>query len=494
MEFFDFLKIGQCQFTDLTMKKDRDDDEAKTKLGAGIAIDQSVQASSAAAKAKYAHPDYNPQTRKAFYDNGEAHKAAIDRAFENGQSVKDPYTGAELLKKQRDAKAQYGSEWQNHAAEADHIDPLSRFVDRNKSNPFLTTEDYNEIGNREDNFQVLSRKLNQTSKTVGKGGSTQAEWADDDTRMQGVADNIETDESIDSVKKRIRDIGTAAEKRNDSRARSRAFSNAARTAHKAGMAGAQNAGITALTMSGIMNVVSVIRGEKDSDQAIADTVKDGGKAAVSGYVMGGGLTVLSQSLSNSSSEFIQGLVESNVPGKVITAVIVTRDTLKKWCNAEITTQECLITLGEKGLNMATMGYSMAVGQALIPIPVVGAAVGALVGSMLTGAYYRNLTSTLQTKELEHQERLRIIAECEAAKRQIRIFREQLEEYLQTYFADYRHCFDDALSSMQFAYSSGDTDGVIAGANDITRKLGGTVQYNNVSEYKKFLDSGAVFKL
>lgn len=82
--------------------------------------------------------------------------------------------------------------------------------------------------------------------------------------------------------------------------------------------------------------------------------------------MSGGLTVVSHSLSNSSSEFIQGLIESNVPGKVITAVMVTGDTLAKWGNGEITTQECLIELGDKGLNMATMGYSMAVGQALIP--------------------------------------------------------------------------------------------------------------------------------
>lgn len=495
MGLVDSLKNFIKSSTDITVRQNYDDDdESKTRLGAGIAIDQSVQDSSAAAKAKYVHPEYNPQTRKAFYDNGKAHKAAIDKAFESCNPVRDPYTGAELVQKQRDAKMQFGSDWQNHAAEADHIDPLSRFMERNKNNPFLTTEDYNDIGNRDDNIQVLSRKLNQTSKKIGKGGSTQGEWADDSTRMQGVAENIETGESIDSVTKRIRDTGSVAEKRNDVRARKRAFSNAVGTAHEAGLAGAQNAGVTAATMSGILNIVAVIQGEKDCDQAIADTVKDGGKAAVTGYAMGSGLTVLSQSLSNSSSEFIQGLVELNVPGKVITAVIVTGDTLKKWGEGEITTQECLIELGDKGLNMATMGYSMAIGQALIPIPIVGGAVGALVGSMLTSTYYRNLINTLQTRELEHQERLRIIAECEEAKRQAQVFREQLEEYLEAYFADYRQCFDDALSSMRLAYASGDADGVIAGANDITRKLGGTVQYNNVSEYKKFLDSGATFKL
>ena len=165
----------------------------------------------------------------------------------------------------------------------------------------MTTDDVREIGNSEDNFQVLSRKLNQGSKKVGKGGSTQKEWAEDSTRMDGLADSIESGESIGKVSKRIKDTGKAAEKRNNQRAFKRGLKNAAGTAHEAGKAGAQNAGVTALTMSGIMNVVSVIKGEKSGEDAVVDTIKDGGRAAVTGYAMGGGMTVVSQSLSYSSS-------------------------------------------------------------------------------------------------------------------------------------------------------------------------------------------------
>ena len=234
-----------------------------------------------------------------------------------------------------------------------------------------------------------------------------------------------------------------------------------------------------------------IKGEKNSEEAVIDTIKDGGKAAVSGYAMSGGLTVISHSLSNSSSQFIQGLVKSNIPGKVITAVVVTGDTLKKWGDGEITTQECLIQLGDKGLNMATMTYSMAVGQTLIPIPIVGSAVGALVGSMLTSGLYNNLINELQTKQMEHEERMRIIAECHAAAEQTKKFRQELEIYLESYFQEYRECFDSALSSMRFAYKSGDADGIIASANQITRKLDGQVYFETVSEFKQFLDEDSI---
>lgn len=488
MGLFEIFKNKEENSTEVALRNSEGKDECQVKIGAGIALDVSVKSSTVQANAKYARPDYNPQTRKVFYDDSSAHKNAIDKAFSSGETVKDPYSGAELVRKQRDAKMQFGEEWQSHAAEADHIDPLSQIAKRTKKNPFLTTDDVREIGNSEDNFQVLSRKLNQGSKDVGKGGSTQSEWADDVARMDGLADNIESGESIDTVSKRIKDTGKAAEKRNNEKAIKKGIKNATGTAHEAGKAGAQNAGATALTMSGIMNMVSVIKGEKSGEDAVVDTIKDGGKAAVIGYAMGGGMTVVSQTLSYSSSEFIQALAKNNVSGKVITAVIITGDTLKKWGIGEITTQECLIQLGDKGLNMATMGYSMTIGQALIPIPIVGGAVGALVGSMLTSNLYNNLINELQTKQFEHEERMRIIAECNEVAEQARKYREELEAYLDSYFQEYRHCFDDAISSMQVAFEMGDTDGVIAGANEITRKLGGQVKYETVDEFKSFLDS------
>ena len=141
--------------------------------------------------------------------------------------------------------------------------------------------------------------------------------------------------------------------------------------------------------------------------------------------------------------------------------------------------------------MATMGYSMAIGQALIPIPIVGGAVGALVGSLLTSAYYKDLINTLKMNEIEHQERLRIIEECNKAADQTKKYREELESYLESYFLEYRECFDNALNDMHFAFKIGDADGVIAASNSITDKLGGKVNYRNVEEFKGFLDSNTV---
>ena len=85
--------------------------------------------------------------------------------------------------------------------------------------------------------------------------------------------------------------------------------------------------------------------------------------------------------------------------------------------------------------------------------------------------------------------MRIIEECKEAVEQAKAFRMELEAYLDDYFREYRDCFDEALSVMDFAFKTGDADGVIAGANQITRKLGGQVYYETVDQFRGFLDDG-----
>lgn len=485
MGLFDFLTLNK-QYEEI--KEDEEDKKSKKDIGSGIALDESIQQSISDANKKYYRPDYNPKTRKEYYDSGSTHKKVMDDAFADGKKVYDPYTGVELKKTQREAKEIYGENWNKGVGEADHIDPLGNLVRRFKKNPYLTTDDIKEVANESDNYQVLSRKLNQNNKEVGKGGSTQKEWADDSVRMEGLEKNIESGESIESVKKRIRDNGEEAEKRNNERLKKKTAENLFDTVNEAGKQGALNAGVTSATMSGIMNIVSVIKGEKNCKDAVEDTIKDGGKAAITGYAMGGGLTAVSQTLSYSSSKFLQFLAENNVPGQIITSVMITGDTLKKWGNGDITTQECIIELGDKGLNTITMGYSMAVGQTLIPIPIVGGAVGALVGAVLTSNLYNGLIDDLKNRQYEHEERMKKIDECKAIAEQARAFRIELQGYLDKYFDDYKQCFDSALQSIEVSFENGEADGVIMAANQITYKLGGTVKYNNVDEFKTFLDS------
>jgi hypothetical protein len=336
----------------------------------------------------------------------------------------------------------------------------------------LTNEDIRASSNSSDNLEVVSRKFNNAKRS-----RSNEEFVTDDEYLRKAGVKLSEqgkEKAIQSEK-----MAQKALDRQDFRDSTR---NIIQTGHNAGVSAAKNAGTMGLAMSGIMNMTAVIQGEKSAEDAIADTVIDTGKAAAAGYVMGNSLTTISHTLSGTSSEFLQAIAESEVLGKLMTAVMLTRDIFKRYANGEITTQECFRELGKKGLDFAATGYSMAVGQALIPIPVFGAAVGVFVGSKVCD-FCEDLIATLQMGDLEHQERLRIIEECERAAQAAREFREELEGYLASYLKDYQDCFDDAFAKIKESLWEGDADEAIAGINQVIRKLGGNVPYNNMDEFK-----------
>lgn len=454
---------------------DSDKDDSQKKIAAGIAATEAAVVSTRQAAVEYAQPDTYTGNR-ALYDSASAKRQAKEAAFNSGKEVIDPYTGKKLVKTVKEAKSLYGDDWQSHLAESDHIRPLEKIFNENKNNSWLKPDNIKKAANGDYNIKPVSRFWNNQKRS-----HSNKEMVENEAYYKSKGLEL----TPEGKKVALKDDKTAGIAIQGQLVKD-TVGNIVDTGHKAGTSGAVNAGAMTGVMSGIMNFVDVVKGEKDVGEAISDIVVDTGKAAATGYVMSSGLTVVCHTLSKSSSEFIHALTQSNIPGKVITAVTATGDTLKRYASGEITTQECLLELGDKGLSTITTGYSMAVGQALIPIPVVGAAVGALVGSVMTSKYCGELMNTLRIKELEHQERLRIIAECEQATAQARAFREELESYLEAYFKDYQDCFDDALSEIQFGYQTGDAESMVSGANKITQKLGGQVRYKTMGEFKSFL--------
>ena len=457
---------------------DEDSEKSKKTIVAGIAATESARISTQKAAVEYAKPDTYAGNR-SLYDSASAKKRAKDVAFSGGKDVYDPYTGEKLVKTVKEAKALYGDDWRNHIAESDHIRPLKTVFEENKLNPWIKNEDIKSVAN--EYVKAVSGKFNNA-----KRDKSNKETVEDENycKSKGVKFTPEGREVALNDEKMVQKL----QKKQFTEA---AIGNIAKTGHEAGISGAKSAGINTLAMSGTMNLVAVIKGEKDPEEAVEEMVIDTGKAVANGYVMSSALTVVSHSLSAAPSKFIRALAESNVMGNVVTAVMATGNTLKRFAEGEITTRECLLELGEKGISTITTGYSMAVGQTLIPIPIIGATIGALVGSALTSGYCSKLMNDLKVKELEHQERLRIISECDQAAAQARAYREELESYLAAYFQDYQDCFDDALSEIWLSFEAGDADGMIDGANKITKKLGGKTYFETEDEFKDFLNSDTV---
>lgn len=458
---------------------DQQDKQEKnaSRLGSAAAGMNTAEQVQAAVGQKFSVPDTYTGNRN-LYDDGYAKLSAKKALFKDGCLVQDPYTGDWLVLTKQEAKLLYGDEWTRHLAESDHIKALENVFEETKDNPWLTNADRRAVANSPDNIQVTSRKYNNAKRS-----RTNKEFVEDADyrRQKGVK------LAKGGGQRAIRDEEQAAASI-DRQFRQRSLANMISTGHEAGLQVGASAGLTAASIATIQNIVQVIEGRKKADEAIRDIALTGGQAAATGYVMGGGLTVLSQTLSRSSSGFIRGLVKSNVPGLVVTSCMAFGGTLNRYASGKISTEACLTELGASGLQMGTVGYTMGVGQAVIPIPVVGAAVGAAVGAVMSGALYHTLLGCVgDTPEI--RQRNEVIRRCREAAEAARAYRQELQAHMDAYFADYGHCFDEALADIRFSFAAGDADGVIHGANQITRKVGGTVKYESVEEFKQLLDDG-----
>lgn len=465
---------------------DTDDGTTSRQVLTGAAVTETVRvASERAAKTFAKSAVYD---RSAYSGEGIAKRQVKDadfsRASKDGTAVRDPYTGKELVKTKKEAKAAYGKDWQKHLAESDHKKPLHQFHEDTKDNPFLTADDQNKIANSEDNMQTVSRKFNNAKRS-----RSNKDFVGDEEYLKKTG--VELSEE---GKRRAVAEGRRTERILKHKVALTSAKNAVATGFSAGVEGMKSAGVAALALSGITNIVAVIKGEKTADEAASDIAIDTAKAGAEGFVMSGGLTVVNQALSATPSELIKTLAKSNALSAIATTLTATWDTLSRYANGEIGDRQCLEELGAKGFGMMGGNSGMVLGQILIPIPVIGGLIGSMVGYVLASSFYGSILGAVKEADLAREERIRAEAECAELVALIGQYKAEMEKAVSEYFCDHIAVFTDAFNQMNRAIGLNDIDGFMAGANAITAKVGGTVQFADYAAFDSFMQTDAALRL
>ena len=257
-------------------------------------------------------------------------------------------------------------------------------------------------------------------------------------------------------------------------------------------------------ISFIRNAVAVIKGDKETHEAAADIAKDTAVASSLSFATGAAGSALKGGMQNVNSEFVRSLSKTNLPGVIVATTLETGRVLKRYADGEIDGTECLIELGEKGTGMLASGFgatvgvgvlkSMAVGQTLIPIPIVGGLIGGMIGYSLSSAYYNDLVNALKDAKLAREERLRIEAECQEAVLAINEYRIQMELVISNYLQEHKQAFNKAFAEMKTAYNTQDVDGFISGANLITKQLGGKPLFETKQEFDNIMSKKEAIKI
>ncbi|GAA8867841.1 hypothetical protein TH0294_06470 [Helicobacter pylori] len=120
-------------------------------------------------------------------------------------------------------------------------------------------------------------------------------------------------------------------------------------------------------------------------------------------------SLLGSMMQNSANKVIQSLGKSSLPAMIVGTAVANVTIFTRYFSGKIDETELCKQLGRTNTSLLSGGAMALAGQALIPIPVVGALIRGFVGAALSEAFFNALNS--KKVELVHQDRIEIEKKC-----------------------------------------------------------------------------------
>ncbi|MFZ2801008.1 MAG: hypothetical protein WAZ30_12330, partial [Syntrophorhabdus sp.] len=201
------------------------------------------------------------------------------------------------------------------------------------------------------------------------------------------------------------------------------------TSHKAGLIQLQNAAIIGSSISLIQNMSAYYKHEKELKGALKSISKNTLNSALMGYVTGGAGTTIKALCENSHKAILKNVSKSNLPAIIAVSVVELTKSVRSLILGNIDGIQFLEEIGEKGSGLAASSMGAAIGQVLLPVPVVGALVGSMVGYSMSSIFYQQTLYALKEERLSKARRANIEYYCESAIK----YMDKYEAYLKNVF-------------------------------------------------------------
>lgn len=189
----------------------------------------------------------------------------------------------------------------------------------------------------------------------------------------------------------------------------------AKVSHRAGIEGLKFGMAIGGSISAVNNVIAVYSGDKGFSEAVLATSKDTLISGAMGYATAASGTAVKNYMAQSSKEIVRNISKSNMPAMVVTACLSTGKSIKKYAVGELSEAELAQEIGLSVTGMMSSSMFAAIGQVAIPIPVLGALIGGMVGYALTNTVYQSFFEVLKDAKLSTERRQLIEMQCEAAR-------------------------------------------------------------------------------
>ncbi|WQU34136.1 hypothetical protein KVD42_03705 [Helicobacter pylori] len=258
--------------------------------------------------------------------------------------------------------------------------------------------------------------------------------------------------------------------------------------HQAGMNAAQTGAWIGGGVSLVTNVYECVANGKDPIKAIKHTLVATAKGGALSYGSAFASSSLGGLMQSNANKIIQSLGKGSVPTIIVSVVATNATILGRYFSGKIDKAELLKQLGKANTTLISSGAMAVAGQALIPIPVVGALIGGLVGATLSETCLNALLKAREEAKLARQRRIEIEKECRELIKLLEVYQNQFKEVFERYFHETTKFFNQSFNELERVLYAGDADLAIGVNNKIQERLGQKPLFNNKQECWELITS------
>lgn len=267
----------------------------------------------------------------------------------------------------------------------------------------------------------------------------------------------------------------------------------ARTSHRAGLQGAQYGAAIGGSISLLQNLLATAQGHKDIGEAAQDLAVDTLKAGALGYGTAFVGAAIKGSLQQSGNQTLRSLAGTSAPALAVNICLSLASSINRYVSGEISEAQLLAEVGEKGAGMLSSGMMAALGQLAIPVPFVGAAIGAMIGYTLSSLFYQSALDAARGAELSREQLIRTRIIEGAAQARIAQEQAQLDDFTRREIPqlqrETRHLF-----LIVNAPGVNSPDAFAAAINQYATLLGKQLQFQSIDEFNDFMSSDSPLTL
>ncbi len=251
--------------------------------------------------------------------------------------------------------------------------------------------------------------------------------------------------------------------------------------HQAGMNAAQTGALIGGGVSAITNIYECIANGKDPMKAIKHTAIATLKGGALSYGSAFASSSLGGLMQSSTNKIIQSLGKGSLPAMFVGVCVANTTILGRYLSGKIDGTELLKQLGKANTTLVSSGAMADAGQALIPIPVVGALIGGFVGAVLSETCFNAFLKAREEAKLARQRRIEIEKECREIIKLLEIYQNQFKEVFEQYFHETTKFFNQSFNELERALYALDADLAIAVNNKSREWLDQKALFDNKQE-------------